>query len=80
MKEVETAAEVKEKYIESLLKIDGVMGVGIGLDGDDVVIVVNVERISDEILARIPESLDGFDVKVEEVGSIEAVDNYEGEV
>lgn len=77
MDDVEKALEVKERHLQSLMDIEGVIGVGIGLEDETVVIVVNVEKITDEILEQIPEVLDGFRVKVEEVGTIEAVNDDE---
>jgi len=69
------ALEVKNKYLDLLLSIEGVVGVALGLDNSDVVIVVNVEESTDEVLSQIPESLDGFRVIVQEVGVIRRYDD-----
>jgi len=69
METMEEVLEVKTRHLRSLMDIDGVVGVGIGME-EKPVIVVNVEAITETILSEIPKSLDGFAVRVEEVGTI----------
>lgn len=65
---------VKRKYEKQLLKFPNVMGVSIGEKGGKKVIKVFVTRklpesslLSEEI---IPETLEGFEVDVEEIGNV----------
>jgi phosphoenolpyruvate synthase/pyruvate phosphate dikinase len=65
---------VKKKYEEQLMKLPNVMGVSIGEKGGKKVIKVFVTRKlpaaslrSEEI---IPETLEGFEVDVEEIGNV----------
>ena len=67
---ISKAMGVKEKYLPLLMSLKGVVGVAIGMEGEDIVIVINVGEINEEILSQIPEHLNGFKVKVVETGII----------
>jgi len=78
----EKARVVKEKFETELLKLENVVGVGIGLrkkDGiytDEVTLVVMVKKKVLEIeLAQadlIPQELEGVEVDVQEIGEVRA--------
>jgi len=78
----EKARVVKEKFETELLKLENVVGVGIGLrkkDGiytDEVALVVMVKKKVLEIeLAQadlIPRELEGVEVDVQEIGEVRA--------
>lgn len=78
----EKARVVKEKFETELLKLENVVGVGIGLrkrDGiytDEVALVVMVKKKVAEIeLAQanlIPQELEGVKVDVQEIGEVRA--------
>ena len=65
---------VKSKYEEHLMKLPNVMGVSIGEKGGKKVIKVFVTRKLPESSLRseeiIPETLEGFEVDVEEIGNV----------
>ncbi|MDX1405306.1 MAG: hypothetical protein R3192_12245 [Woeseiaceae bacterium] len=65
--------EVKARHEAELMAKPGVVSVGIGLDDDgSKVIVVGVEREQPEILAQVPRSVDGYQVRVDVVGKMKA--------
>lgn len=63
---------VMQEHVSSLMAISGVAGVAIGegSDGEPCILVLIVER-REELLRRIPRSLDGYPVKIEVSGKIE---------
>ena len=67
---------VKEQYEEQLMRIPNVTGVGIGEKGGKEVIKVFVTHRVPESSLRpeeiIPETLDGFEVDVEDIGTVTA--------
>ncbi len=67
---MEKVLEIKEKYQNELLKIPGVVGVGIGKRNDDLVIRILVSKNDEELLEKLPVSLEGVDVIVKFVGEI----------
>lgn len=64
-------AQVKQNHESELMAIDGVEGVGVGRNqiGDDVILVYLRD---DEVSKRIPRNIDGFQVKTEITGIIDA--------
>ncbi len=72
--------EIKRRHAEELMSIDGVVGVGIGMDGDEELIVVNIRSMDDEVISKIPESIEGVRVKVEIVGDIRKVKEDENKM
>lgn len=78
----EKARVVKEKFETELLKLENVVGVGIGLrkrDGiytDEVALVVMVKKkMTENELAQknlIPQELEGVKVDVQEIGEVRA--------
>lgn len=71
-----TIAEVQARHEAELFALPNVKGVGIGERAGRPVIKVWVERkVRQSLLApeeRVPASLEGFEVDVEEIGDIEA--------
>jgi hypothetical protein len=63
---------VKQEYTASLMSIKGVVGVGIGLSGQDKVINVMVVEISKKIIKKIPPELEGYATNILAVGEIKA--------
>jgi len=63
---------VKEEYTAGLMKIKGVVGVGIGLSGEEKVIKIMVVEKSRKIIKTIPPKLEGFATDIEAVGEIKA--------
>ncbi len=72
--------EIKRRHAEELMAIEGVVGVGIGMDGDEELIVVNIRSMDDEVISKIPESIEGVRVKVEIVGDIRKVKEDENKM
>ncbi len=67
---MEKALEIKEKYQNELLKIPGVVGVGVGKHNDNFVIRILVSHEDEKLLEKLPESLEGIEVNVKFVGEI----------
>jgi len=67
---VEKAVKIKEKYQNELLKIPGVVGVGIGLENNEYNIRILVSKDDKELLEKLPEQLEGVNVTVKYVGEI----------
>jgi len=69
-------AEAKARHEADLLALPNVTGVGIGeRDGKPVIKVFVTEKLPEAELApqaRVPESLDGYEVDVEAIGFIKA--------
>lgn len=68
-----TIQEVKTRHQDRLLALPGVVSVGIGQNPDGKpVIVIGLERAHPRTKARLPETLDGYAVRVDVVGQIKA--------
>ncbi len=67
---MEKVLEIKEKYQNELLKIPGVVGVGVGKHNDNFVIRILVSKEDEKLLEKLPESLEGIEVNVKFVGEI----------
>ncbi|MGI0147955.1 MAG: hypothetical protein ACREDF_00280 [Thermoplasmata archaeon] len=68
-----SAADVKRRHELELMKMRGVLGVGIGRkDGKDC-IRIYVEKDSPKIRAEIPESLEEIPVEVVVAGTFQAL-------
>jgi len=65
------AADARARHEASLSAEPGVVGTGIGADGD-AVIEIYVEAATTPLLARLPKSLDGVPVRVVETGKVYA--------
>ena len=64
---------VKEKYENKIMTIPGITGMGIGDCNGEACIVVMVYEKSAQIDQEVPGTLEGYPVKVEVTGSIEAL-------
>ncbi len=69
---VEHAREVKARHEAALLRIPGVVGVGVGVaaDGSGIVIQVYVEERTGDLEARIPDHLEDVPVEIIETGRV----------
>jgi len=65
--------EVLAKYTDELMSIPGVVGVGQGLQSDKPCITVLVIEETPELKKKIPKTLGGYPVVVEETGEIRAL-------
>ncbi len=69
-----TIYEVKAKYERHLLKIKGVVSVGIGQGKDKtMVIIVGLSQEDMRSRRRIPAVLEGFQVEIQIVGPIKSL-------
>ncbi len=65
--------DVKAQHEAELMAMPGVVSVGIGLDDQgNHVIVVGVDQDRPEIRAQVPQTVDGYRVRVEVVGKMKA--------
>jgi hypothetical protein len=65
--------DVKKQHETRLLKLQGVVSVGIGLDEKGRrAIVIGLDGANPDIAARLPETLDGYPVTIKIVGPIKA--------
>lgn len=72
-KAVEAVSRVKERHEEAMLRIEGVVGLGVGLSETvpgQVIIEVYVKRPVHEMRHLIPQVLEGVPVKIVETGEI----------
>ena len=65
--------EVLETHTKELMAIDGVVGTAQGLCSGEPCIRVFVVKKTPEIERKIPASLEGYPVAIQETGSIEAL-------
>ena len=64
--------DVKRKYEAKIMKIDGVVGIGIGMENNQDAIVVFVKERTARIDKKVPKQLKGFPVVIRESGRISA--------
>jgi hypothetical protein len=64
--------EIQEKHQHDLMRIPGVVGVGIGLESDESVLVVMVAKDTRAIKRKVPKELDGYRLVIQETGVIRA--------
>ncbi len=69
---METITEVVQKHSRKLLSIKGVVGVAEGESGGKPCIKVYVSRKTQELMDRIPASLEGYNVCIVESGDFHA--------
>lgn len=68
-----TVAEVLRKHTDEWMQIEGVTGTGEGKTKDGIpCITVFVDHKTPTIRKKIPSSIDGYKVKIEATGKIEA--------
>ncbi len=66
---------VLQQHAPSLMSLSGVVGTGIGECGGTPCIKVFVVKKTPELVGKIPASLQGFPVSVEETGEFRALDS-----
>lgn len=64
--------EIQKKHQPDLMRIPGVVGVGIGLEADESVLVVLVDKQTRAIRRKVPKQLDGCRLVIQETGVIRA--------
>lgn len=62
--------DVRQRYEEELLAIPGVVGIATGICRNEACIVVMVTRRSEELQREIPAAIEGYEVKLLEVGDV----------
>jgi hypothetical protein len=68
-----TIQEVKEKHAARILKIEGVISIGIGLNKDKTLaIIVGLKQEKQDLIRRIPSVLEGYPVEIQIIGSIKS--------
>jgi len=65
-------SEVRRLHEAGLLKVHGVVGVGIGLREGRECITVMVRELSDSVRAGVPNQIEGFPTAIEVVGDVRA--------
>lgn len=68
-----SAAEVKRRHEARLMKMRGVVGVGIGRKHGKDYIRIYVEKESPKVLSKIPEALEDVPVEVVVAGTFRAL-------
>ncbi len=68
-----TAEEVKRRREHELLRIRGVVGVGVGRRGGEACINVYVEEDTDALRASVPPRLDGVATQIVVTGRFDAL-------
>jgi hypothetical protein len=68
-----TIEQAFNKDHDRIMAIPGVTGLGIGSKDQNPAIVVMVKHLTPELKARLPKSIDGHPVVVEESGEISAL-------
>jgi len=69
-----TIYEVKRQNEGKLLKIKGVVSVGIGFGVSKIpIIIVGLENDKPELVNKIPKSLEGYVVEIQVTGNIKAL-------
>ena len=66
---------VQGSHTDSLMRIPGVVGTGIGLCDGTACIKVLVVRATPELRKAIPDSLEGYRVVLDETGTVKAQDS-----
>ncbi len=67
---IRTIEQVLEENTPRLMLIPGVVGTAIGECNDEPCIKVLVNQYTEDIDLKIPKSIDGYEVEIEEVGDI----------
>jgi hypothetical protein len=65
---------VQASHTDSLMRIPGVVGTGIGLCDGSPCIKVLVVRVTPELRKAIPDSLEGYRVTLDETGTVRIQD------
>ena len=65
--------DVKKKYQSKIMRIKGVVGIGVGKDEEQDAIVVFIMERTTVIEKKVPKELKGFPVIVHEIGIVSAL-------
>lgn len=68
-----TITQVQERNTPALMGISGVVGTGVGEQAGRPCIIVFVKAKDESLEARIPAVLEGYPVRIEEVGEIRPI-------
>lgn len=68
-----TIEQAQKKHQDRIMKLPGVVGVGIGARNDTLVIKVLVVKRTANLEKKIPKTLEGYQVIIEETGEIRAL-------
>jgi len=68
-----TIEQVLKKHTDELMGIPGIAGTGEGVCNKKPCIKIFVTRLSEELINRIPEKLEGYPVIIEETGMFNAL-------
>lgn len=71
-KHLKSIEKVLEEHTQYLMNIPGVVGTAIGECDDEPCIKVLVNTLNEELEMKIPSSIEGYTVVIEEVGDIKA--------
>lgn len=72
-KEKDEVKDIKKRYENMLLAIDGVEGVGIGEESGSPVISIYVAEKTKSLIEKLPSELDGIRVRINESGKFKAL-------
>lgn len=65
--------DVKNRHESQLMSMPGVVSVGIGLDEDkNPIIIIGIETDDAELRSRLPQQLEGYQVRVQHTGKVRA--------
>ena len=67
-----TIQQAKEKHQERLMALPGVVSIGIGLSGEEKVIIIGLDGKKSDTEETLPKQLEGFKVIYQVTGSIKA--------
>jgi hypothetical protein len=67
-----TIEEALQHHQDSLMALDGVVGVGISAREGEAVLLVMLDRPGSQVEGTIPDQLEGFRVEAEEIGEVSA--------
>ena len=65
--------DVIQQQGRRLMAIPGVTGIGQGESGGRQVIIIMVKELTPELKAKLPKQLDGFAVRVDVIGEVNAL-------
>lgn len=68
-----TIEQVLEQHTQELMSIPGVVGTAEGLCGRNLCVKVYVTKKTPDLERKIPDTLDGYPVTIEETGEIRAL-------
>jgi hypothetical protein len=74
MEDQQKIREVKRKYEQEWLSIEGVVGVGIGILADkNLGIMISVTKLNELISKKIPAEVEGIKLEIRETGEFKAL-------